>query len=124
MRQRAKPTRLGLNGNPPGRRVTIRSGEIANSDIAAKIARQVNSMSPAQIDAYIVDHGLTHLADPERLEAILKLAISDDGDETDEGDKEADSEPSIPGYGLGEATAFDRIERNADAPGESRRKAH
>jgi hypothetical protein len=105
-------------GGPTGRRATIRSGGPAISDIAERIARQVNSMSPAQIDAYIVEHGLTHLADPERLEAILKMAI------TDEDAAEADDpQPQIPSRRFGD-TAGQGAANERGAPSGDRRKDH
>jgi hypothetical protein len=66
----------GLLPGRSDRRATVGSGEAAKREFAERIARQVMSMTPEEVDAYIVEHGLSHLADPERMAALLELAVS------------------------------------------------
>lgn len=58
------------------RRGRLVSEDAAKRAFAERIARQVLSMTPEEVDAFIVERGLSHLADPERMAELLNIAVN------------------------------------------------
>jgi hypothetical protein len=52
------------------------SDEAAKRAFAERIARQVLSMTSEEVDEFIVERGLSHLADPERMADLLNIAVN------------------------------------------------
>jgi hypothetical protein len=87
--------------------MTGASDEASKQAFAERIARQVLSMTPDEVDAFIAERGLSHLVDPERMAELLNAALSLSGDEGMDGPVER---PPAPKASVGDI-GFDLQER-------------
>ena len=60
----------------PHSRGPLAPDDVVKRAFAERIARQVLSMTSEEIDQFIVERGLSHLADPERMAELLNAAVN------------------------------------------------
>jgi len=96
MTNRSRSRRSHVVIQPFGRTARA-SDEATKQAFAERIARQVLSMTPDEIDAFITERGLSHLADPERMAELLNAAVnlSEDGGPDESGRRSTTPFPSV-----------------------------